>query len=127
MRRRDLLVAPVAAAAIGAAAAALIRFNPLGLFHSCPLRIVTGIPCPACGGTAAVKALLRGDMRDAVIASPLVALVAVGLGVAAVAALLAIPWAHTIQRLPRPRSRLLLWSAIGLIAANWIYLLIQLS
>ncbi len=29
----------------------------------CPIKKLTGIPCPACGSTRAVLALLRGDFK----------------------------------------------------------------
>ncbi len=51
----------------------------------CPLRTVTGIPCPLCGMTTASLALARGDLGAAVSANPfvflLVALTAAAIGV----------------------------------------------
>ena len=43
----------------------------------CPLRTITGVPCPLCGMTTSVKATCTGRLRAAVIANPF--------GVAAVA------------------------------------------
>ena len=40
----------------------------------CVLRSVTGLPCPACGGTTAMVALGRADLLAAFQASPLVVL-----------------------------------------------------
>lgn len=40
----------------------------------CLLRAVTGLPCPACGGTTAMVALGRADLLAALQASPLVTL-----------------------------------------------------
>jgi hypothetical protein len=37
----------------------------------CPLRTLTGIPCPFCGGTTAAVNLGEGDLRGAIAASPL--------------------------------------------------------
>lgn len=37
----------------------------------CPLRAVTGIPCPFCGGTTAAAHVGRADLLAAVRASPL--------------------------------------------------------
>ena len=37
----------------------------------CPLRTVTGIPCPLCGMTTSVKAGMRLDLRSALSANPL--------------------------------------------------------
>jgi hypothetical protein len=36
-----------------------------GLFPGCPLRELTGLDCPGCGGTRALHALTRGDIGTA--------------------------------------------------------------
>jgi hypothetical protein len=46
----------------------------------CPLRTVTGVPCPLCGLTTSVKAVMRADLAGATAANPF-GLVAVGLAV----------------------------------------------
>ncbi len=52
---RRLSVALVA----GGALYAVLPAHPL---LPCPLRTLTGIPCPVCGMTRAVTALMRGDV-----------------------------------------------------------------
>ena len=86
----------------------------------CPLKYLTGIPCPFCGGTRAALALLQGDLHQAVMMNPL----AVGL------MLLAPLGALLYWRLIVPRGwkiarykRLLLILLIAAIAANWVYLI----
>ena len=37
----------------------------------CPLRTITGVPCPFCGMTTSVKAVMRADLGTAVAANPL--------------------------------------------------------
>lgn len=59
---------------------AVVRFKPdlvLRLAH-CPMRDMTGVPCPTCGGTHVAVALAHGHWTDAFTANPLVA---VGLAV----------------------------------------------
>ena len=45
----------------------LLPHNP-GL--PCPLRALTGVPCPMCGMTTAVKAVLSGHVQASVAANP---------------------------------------------------------
>jgi hypothetical protein len=37
----------------------------------CPLRTLTGLPCPLCGGTTSVEDVFRGHIVGAIQASPL--------------------------------------------------------
>jgi hypothetical protein len=48
----------------------------------CPLRSITGIPCPFCGMTTSVTAAVHGHLGDALAANPL-GIVAVVLAAAA--------------------------------------------
>jgi hypothetical protein len=43
---------------------------PAGVGLPCPLRTVTGVPCPLCGMTTSVKATLAGDLGRALAANP---------------------------------------------------------
>lgn len=74
----------------------------------CPLRTVTGVPCPFCGLTTSVKAVLRGDGHGAWSANPF------GLLVVAFAVLLVV----------RPRwRRLTLPAALvgAAVAVSWLF------
>lgn len=79
-RRARLLAALVAGGvAVGAASARVI---PLGLW-SCPVRQLTGIPCPTCYLTRSVLATLRGDLLQALqwhAFGPVLVALALGLG-----------------------------------------------
>ena len=43
----------------------------------CPFKFVTGLPCPGCGGTRAVMALLHGQILEAIYLNPLSVLLVV--------------------------------------------------
>ncbi|MVZ66297.1 DUF2752 domain-containing protein [Sphingobacterium sp. DK4209] len=48
----------------------------------CPIKQVTGYPCPSCGTTRSVKSLLQGDINQALLINPLglvAVLIAVGI------------------------------------------------
>lgn len=71
---RQVLGRGAALAAVAVAVAMLtLPWRPPTL---CLLRALTGIPCPACGGTTALVALGRADLRAALSASPLVTVAA---------------------------------------------------
>lgn len=92
---------------------------------ACPMRSVTGIPCPGCGMTTAGLSLAHGDIGGAFAASPLaalgwIAIVAGGLiaGVAAMAG----------RAVPEPPTRLpaiARVAIVGTVVANWAYLLFR--
>ena len=57
----------------------------------CPFRLVTGLPCPFCGSTRAVGAVLQGDLVGSLALNPLGPLTMV----LAVVALVAPRWTRT--------------------------------
>jgi hypothetical protein len=65
--------------AVAAAAALVYLFDPAStaFYPSCPLRALTGLLCPLCGGLRAAHELLHGRVLDAVALNPF--LVAAGL------------------------------------------------
>ncbi|MFC0038476.1 DUF2752 domain-containing protein [Actinomadura rayongensis] len=73
-----LRVAVMALAAVGVAC--VHRVNDPGVL--CPLRAITGIPCPLCGGTTVFIELGSGRPVQAVLANPVAFAGAVGLAVA---------------------------------------------
>jgi len=62
---------------------AIVRFKPDLVLHlaHCPLRDMTGVPCPTCGGTHTAVALAHGRLADAFAANPLVAVGLVVFGI----------------------------------------------
>jgi len=93
----------------------------------CPLKHITGIPCPTCGGTRALRALGHGAVVAALRWNPLVT-------IAALAAIPVLVYAAvvTVFRWPRVRVlippadqrwlRALAWMAI---LANWAFLILD--
>jgi Protein of unknown function (DUF2752) len=75
------------AAGLALACAAQVALTALGLpGWPCPFRQATGLPCPGCGLSRAVAALMRGDWGQAMAShafAPLAAAAAVALAVAA--------------------------------------------
>jgi len=90
----------------------------------CPLRELTGIPCPTCFGTRALVAAVTGHLGVALRFNPLVAAGGIGL-------LAYVPWATAtvVGGWPRPRvSPALVARAVRgaclLVLLNWAYLLV---
>lgn len=54
----------------GVGALYALETQTLGLFVPCPLHLLTGLKCPACGITTAILALLHGDVSAAFAANP---------------------------------------------------------
>jgi hypothetical protein len=109
--------------ALGAVAGAL--WLRLGLPRpGCVFRAVTGVPCPSCGSTRMVEAILAFDPLSAFLLNPLVFTALAGLGVWA-----SVSVARTLLRLPSWRVELgrgerlaLRVGAVLALAGNWIYL-----
>lgn len=84
----ELMRSPAIAGAAGLGAAALLRLHDphgTGSYGFCPFLVLTGVPCPGCGGLRAVNDLTHGDVAAAA-SSNVVAVVLVGvLGIAWVA------------------------------------------
>ena len=64
VRRRGVLLAVAAVAALGYVAA--VDPNSPGHYPLCPTRALTGWDCPGCGGLRSVHAMLHGDVRTAI-------------------------------------------------------------
>ena len=97
----------------GGVALAMRSWGLLPLDWSCPLRELTGVPCPTCFLTRSMMGALRGDLPASLHWHPLgIPLLVAGAG------LTALLW---MGRLSQPRR---LWplaaSAGGLIAAVWL-------
>lgn len=93
-----------------------------GVALACPLRSMTGIPCPFCGSTTAWIALVRGDLGAAAAANPSSILIA-----SFVVVMLGVLVLRHLRRLGppvawRPERTLLLTRGIGaLVVASWVF------
>jgi len=89
----------------------------------CPLRRLTGVACPTCGGTRAIEQVASGDLAGALWMNPLVtALVPAALFATLAAALLPAVRARTTALL---RARWPWWTLLALLGANWLFLLVS--
>jgi hypothetical protein len=112
----------------GVAFLATVLLRPLWsmlgpLLPACPLRTLTGIPCPTCGSTRAAFALQRADLVAALHFNPLAtaAGLAFALGgvLAPLWATLKLPAPDLPARWPLP----LRLAVVAIIAVNWLWLL----
>jgi hypothetical protein len=87
----------------------------------CLLKRLTGVPCPTCGSTRGVLALLSGEPVTALLYNPLVFVVA---AVAATALALRITFARRLELDLTPRQRrALLPAGVLVLLANWAYVI----
>ncbi|MGA8987690.1 DUF2752 domain-containing protein [Aeromicrobium sp.] len=86
------LRAPAMVGVAGLAAATLLHlYDPhqSGSYGFCPFLVLTGHPCPGCGGLRAVNDLSRGDLVGAISSNALVV---------ALVVILAVTWGRWIGR-----------------------------
>jgi Protein of unknown function (DUF2752) len=110
----------------GLAAAASLVYPTVsqqtGIGLLCPLRTLTGVPCPMCGMTTAATGLGRGDLDAALAANPFVLVLAVLImGMAVLMAARAAGLAAPAAPWPASRRRQALWAVAVLLAASWAF------
>ena len=88
----------------------------------CPLRTLTGVPCPFCGMTTATVALSHGEWGSAAAANPLAYLAA-----ALVTCTLPVLVARTAGMAPGPRPwpeakrRRARWALAAVVGLSWLF------
>jgi Protein of unknown function (DUF2752) len=96
----------------------------LSLPYACPFKALTGLPCATCGMTHAFVYLARGEVRAALAASPLGALLAGGIWLFAAADAAFFALALPLPA-PGPRSaRALVVAGLIALLANWAFLVV---
>lgn len=114
-------MAALGVAAVGVVYPSLMRYTH-GHGLPCPLRTLTGVPCPFCGLTTATVALVHGEWGGAAAANPMVYLIA-----ALVAVTLPVLVARAAGRAagPRPwseaRRRRAGWAAACVVGLSWLF------
>jgi uncharacterized protein DUF2752 len=93
-------------------AAAIRPLVPFEFVPPCPLRTITGIPCPMCGMTRGVTALVHGDFARALLMNP-ASYVAVAL-----ALLLLVQWRTRRVVIP-------VWVIVTALAGMWAWQLFK--
>ena len=106
--KRELRIA--GAAMLGVAA--VRPLIPFEFVPPCPLKTITGIPCPMCGMTRGVTALVHGDFARALLMNP-ASFVAVAL-----ALLLLVQW--RTKRVVVP-----VWLIVTVLACMWAWQLFK--
>ena len=109
-------------------AAAVVPFDRLPI-PLCPLRLLFHQPCPACGGTRAFVAVVRGELTHALWMNPLATLLALAAAMSAVWLLLRVTVVRrSIEIVFTPREVMTLrWLLPSVVAVNWLWLLVTRS
>ena len=105
VRARDLRIG--AAGMFGVAAVYPLLPGHPGF--ACPLRSLTGIPCPFCGMTRACVAAVHGHLAQSLAFNPF------GVAVIVLAALVVIRPAFVLQRIPPP------WVLFLILGVMWVW------
>jgi hypothetical protein len=109
----DVDLRPFRAAALALVPAAfVVNWLPLDVVPGCPLRTLTGVPCPLCGSTRGVIAAVHGHLAHALELNP------ASLLVLAVAAMLVLGWRVERVRIP-------VWCVVAVFAVLWTYQLFK--
>jgi len=120
---------PVVVALAGAAlAAALVVRDPhtSGSWGRCPFLLLTGVPCPACGGMRAANDLLHGRLAEAASSNLYAVATAALAAVAFTAWTVAVATGRQVP-LQRHLPRLLVAWFVGLVVFGLVRLLSGLS
>ena len=98
-----------------------LRYQAAIPVWGCPFKDLTALPCPTCGGTRALAALGRLDLREALLCNPLVTAVWLTTPV------MAVLWERKPKLLATVLERVglipALLTAVLTVLINWIFLI----
>lgn len=110
---KELELRPLRVAGLALVPAALVlSVSPYDPVPPCPLRTLTGIPCPLCGSTRGVIAAVHGHIGHALALNP------ASIGVLVLALLLVAGWRVERVRIP-------VWVIATVFAVLWAYQLFK--
>lgn len=90
-----------------------------GMLHMpCLFHWITGLYCPGCGGTRAVKYLLKGQLLTSFIYHPLVLYSVVAIGLSVLTAWIAKATGNSRWRLGHEKGLIAL--GVGITVVNWL-------
>lgn len=115
-RHQGLALLALSALSLGVAA---LLGNLLSGVSLCGVKILSGLPCPFCGGVRATAALGRGSLAEALAWNPAVTLLHAGMFASGVF----LVSGRTPAWLVPGRQRLVFRAALVILLANWIYLI----
>lgn len=89
----------------------------------CPLRLLTGVPCPACGLTTSFTELAGGHLGASTAAAPLGPVLFAAFAVSAVVLVALLSRRRRVPRVrPRGGVAVATYTVVGLVvAASWLY------
>jgi len=104
--------------------AAIIYVAHVFGFTLCPLKRLSGVPCPCCGSTRAIVALLHGDATVAFAIQPLATVVACLLVPSLLASMVLFGRCRTNAFLVSVARKRITWIVFALaILVNWAYVI----
>ncbi|MBN2355860.1 DUF2752 domain-containing protein [candidate division KSB1 bacterium] len=121
------LQAGLALLIIGVLGFLIVQFCPalLTFIPPCMFRLLTGIPCPACGATSAGVYLSKLEIGMAFAASPLFTLLYMAMIVVAINSLVGAVWGKNLSlQLSDGERKTVRYIALVAVPLNWLYLVI---
>jgi len=102
-----------------------LAYTSLKLPIICPLRLMTGVPCPLCGMTTGVVSILSGEFTGAAAANPFSFPFLVSIGAMVIDRTSRLLLQKPLPPLPKLRPRLVVAVLLALTVASWISQLIR--